>query len=66
MAFAGPLVSEHERHGVVVVGHFGVDDFLVLIEAVLVKRLGGTDALADALRQQLLLLDVDQLVLQGR
>ena len=48
------------------IGHLGIDDLFVLIEAVLMERLGRTYPLADALRKQLLLLHVDQLVLQGR
>ena len=57
---------QDERHGVVVVGHLGVDDLLVLVEAVLVEGLRRAHALADALREQLVLLHVHQLVLQGR
>ena len=57
---------EHQRHRVVMIGHFRIDDLLVLVKTMLVKSLGGTHALADALRQKLMLLNVDQLVLQGR
>ena len=57
---------EDERHRIVMIGHLGIDDLFVLIEAVLMERLGRTYPLADALRKQLLLLHVDQLVLQGR
>ena len=42
---------QYERHGVVVVGHLGVDDLLVLVEAVLVEGLRRAHALADALRE---------------
>ena len=57
---------QHQRHRFVVVGHLRVDDRFVVVKPVLVERLGRAHPLADALGEQLLALDVEQLVLQGR
>ena len=55
---------QHEGHGGVVIGHGGVDDHLILVDAVLVEGLGGTDTLADALGEHFMGFNIDELVLQ--
>ena len=68
MAFVDPSVSESSTSAMAASWSaiLRVDDHLVLVEAVLVERLGGAHAFTDALRQKLVALDVHQLVLQGR
>ncbi len=63
---AGSERLEHERHGLVVVGHLGVDHFLVLVDTVLVEGVRRAHALADALGEHLVLFDIDELVLERR
>ena len=48
------------------IGHGGVDDHLILVDAVLVEGLGGTDALADALGEHFMGFNIDELILQRR
>ena len=55
---------QHEGHGGVVIGHGRVDDHLILVDAVLVEGLGGTDTLADALGEHFMGFNIDELVLQ--
>ena len=55
---------QHEGHGGVVVGHRSIVDHFVLVDAVLVEGLGGTDALADALGEHFMGFNIDELVLQ--
>ena len=55
---------QHEGHSGVVIGHGGVDDHLILVDAVLVEGLGGTDTLADALGEHFMGFNIDELVLQ--
>ena len=55
---------QHERHGCVMVGHLRIDDHFVLIDSVLVEGVCRANALADALRDDSMIFDVDKLILQ--
>ena len=57
---------QHEGDGVIVIRHLGIDNHLVLVEAMLVEGAVRSDALAKAFRDQFFALQIDQLVLQGR
>ena len=62
----GPLVSASNTRAMaaLVIGHGRVDDHLILVDAVLVEGLGGTDTLADALGEHFMGFNIDELVLQ--
>ena len=55
---------QYERHGCVMVGHLRIDDHFVLIDSVLVEGVCRAHALADALRDNSMIFDVDKLVFQ--
>ena len=55
---------QHERHGCIMVGHLRIDDHFVLVDSVLVESVCRAHALADALRDDSMIFDVDKLILQ--
>ena len=55
---------QYERHGCVMVGHLRIDDHFVLVDSVLVEGVCRAHALADALRDDSMIFDVDKLILQ--